>query len=133
MDRLCIIEETFKFFIYHLFSACVNSPDVATSCCCVLKAVTPGNACVYVCACMCVSDCVFLSSLQSFSLHLVLIRTNTVEVSGLTAAFASSPCACSGFFFPPVCFHRCLSMMCVFIHYICIYLYVHFICVIIVC
>lgn len=44
--------------------------------------------CARVCVCVhvnvhaCVSDPVFLSSLQSFSLHLVLIRTNTVEVSG---------------------------------------------------
>lgn len=53
------------------------------------------HAYVCVCACLCLSDPVFLSSLQSFSLHLVLIRTNTVEVSGWTAAFTLSPCACS--------------------------------------
>lgn len=78
------------------------------------------RACV--CACMCVSDPVFLSSLQSFSLHLVLIRTNIVEVSGLTAAFTMSLCACQLFFFSPlvpVSFHRSLITTCVFMHYMC--------------
>lgn len=49
--------------------------------------------CVCACACLCLSDPVFLSSLQSFSPHLVLIRTNSVEVSGWTAGLTLSPCA----------------------------------------
>lgn len=80
--------------------------------------------CVCVClhACLCVS-LVFLSSPQSFSQHLVLIRTNSVEVSGLTA--------CPSFTHVQVCVALLYvstdvwnAAVCVFMHQMCIFMFV---------
>lgn len=81
------------------------------------------SMCVCACACTCLSHPVFLSSLQSFSLHLVLIRTNTVEVSRENSCTLFL-CACWGWH---VLTMRCdAEPWCIPIPYVCIFMRVYF-------
>lgn len=99
----------FNFHSPVLFLHVPPPPDVSVSRCCVMTPAPPGRVCACACACLCLSDPVFLSSLQSFSLHLVLIRTNSVEVSGCTAGLTLSPLRLPTFIFIPRICISCVS------------------------